>query len=60
MNEFLKEIHNLEETIKGEISRMCVTHELSELDSMHLHAVRNIEKIWQMNYKRLKEDKHDQ
>ena len=59
MDNFLKEIYNLEEMIKGEINRMCVTYELSELDTMHLHAIRNVEKIWQMNYKRLKEKTFD-
>ena len=28
----------LTDTIKGEINRMCVTHELAELDIMYMHA----------------------
>jgi len=35
----------LAETIQGEINRMCVTKELSELDTMALHAIKNIEKL---------------
>lgn len=38
----------LADTIKGEINRMCVTKELAELDSMALHAVKNIEKLQKM------------
>ena len=38
----------LADTIKGEIIRMCVTKELAELDSMALHAVKNIEKLQKM------------
>lgn len=50
-----KEIMNLTDTIEGEINRMCVTKEIAELDSMHLHATKNIEKLWKMNYERLTE-----
>lgn len=45
-----KEIMNLADTIKGEINRMCVTDELTELDSMHLHAKNNINKLAKMIY----------
>ena len=40
----------LADTIEGEINRMCVTKELSELDSMALHAKKNIEKLQSMRY----------
>ena len=50
-----KSIINLAETIKGEINRICVTHELAELDTMYLHAMKNLEKLKKMNYERLKE-----
>ena len=40
----------LADTIKGEINRMCVTDDLSELDSMTLHATKNIEKLRKMKY----------
>lgn len=42
---------NLADTIQGEINRMCVTKELSELDSMAMHAKKNIEKLQLMRYK---------
>lgn len=41
----------LADTIQGEINRMCVTDELSELDTMALHARKNIEKLQDMRYK---------
>lgn len=40
----------LADTIQGEINRMCVTKELSELDSMALYARKNIEKLQKMRY----------
>ena len=40
----------LADTIKGEINRMCVTKELSELDTMYLHAKKNLEKLSKMIY----------
>ena len=45
MSEKKKELMLLADTIKGEINRMCVTDELSELDTMALHAKKNIEKL---------------
>ena len=33
---------------------MCVTHDLAELDSMALHARKNIEKLQKMRYEQLK------
>ena len=43
-------IRELADTIQGEINRMCVTKELSELDSMALHARKNIEKLRSTRY----------
>ena len=40
----------LADMIKGEINRMCVTNELSELDNMALYAKKNIEKLQKMRY----------
>lgn len=40
----------LADTIQGEINRMCVTKDLSELDSMALHAKKNLEKLSKMIY----------
>ena len=45
----------LADTIQGEINRMCVTKELAELDSMALHAKKNIERLQAMRYADLKE-----
>jgi hypothetical protein len=45
-----KELMLLADMIKGEINRMCVTDELSELDTMALHAKKNIEKLQGMRY----------
>lgn len=44
----------LGDTIQGEINRMCVTHSLAELDTMDLHARKNIEKLRKMRYEQLK------
>ena len=40
----------LADTINGEINRMCVTKELAELDTMCLHAKKNLEKLSKMIY----------
>ena len=40
----------LADTIQGEINRMCVTKELSELDTMYEHAKNNLEKLSKMIY----------
>ena len=50
MSEKKKELMLLADMIKGEINRMCVTDELSELDTMALHAKKNIEKLQNMRY----------
>lgn len=41
---------NLADTIQGEINRMCVTNELSELDTMYQHALVNIRKLRDMKF----------
>lgn len=41
----------LADTIQGEINRMCVTNELSELDTMHQHAKVNLDRLLDMIYK---------
>lgn len=43
-----KEIMNLADTIEGEINRMCVTEELSELYTMYGYARRNLNKLLRM------------
>ena len=40
----------LADTLTGEINRMCVTKELSELDTMYQHAKINLEKLHEMIY----------
>lgn len=40
----------LADTIQGEINRMCVTKELSELDTMYVHAKGNLDKLSKMIY----------
>ena len=50
----MKEVCILGDTIQGEINRMCVTHDLAELDTMALHARKNIEKLQKMRYEQLK------
>lgn len=45
-----KSIMILADTIKGEINRMCVTHELSELDTMYGHAKINLDRLSKMIY----------
>ena len=45
-----KEELNLADTIKGEINRMCVTDDIAELDTMALHARRNIERLQSLRY----------
>ena len=51
----LKTIHIEEDMLKGNLNRMCVTEELTELDTMTQHAKNRIENIRRMNYKRLME-----
>ena len=36
--------------LKGEINRMCVTHNLSELDTMAMYAKKHIEQIQKMRF----------
>lgn len=49
-----KDVCILGDTIQGEINRMCVTHDLAELDTMALHARKNIERLQKMRYEQLK------
>ena len=45
-----QEIMLLADTITGEINRMCVTHELKELNSMFQHSAKNLTKLANMIY----------
>lgn len=51
-----KEILNLADKIEGEVNRMCVTNDLHEMYSMSLFARKNIEKLQELNYRRLTEN----
>ena len=55
-----KKMFNLVDMITGEINRMCVTHELAELETMALHAKKNIEKLqfmrFESDFRRAKDD----
>lgn len=50
----MKEVCILGDTIQGEVNRMCVTHDLAELDTMAHHAQMNIERLQKMRYEQLK------
>ena len=53
-----KTMETLADTIKGEINRMCVTKELSEFDTMYVHAKKNLDKLSKMIYDaRFKEER---
>lgn len=45
-----KIIMGLADTLKGEINRMCVTDELTELDTMWLHAKKNLDILLDIIY----------
>ena len=46
-----KAIMALADMIEGEINRMCVTHDLSELEAMHDFAKSNLDKLLKLKYK---------
>lgn len=58
-----KKMFSLVDTIMGEINRMCVTQELTELGGMAMHAKKNIEKLQSMRFesefRRVKDDKRN-
>ncbi len=47
---------NLADTLKGEINRMCVTKDLSELDSIKLFTKVHIRKLYFMRLKDLRSE----
>ena len=51
-----RNIIRLQQTIKDEIDRMCVSDRLSEIDSMALHAHENIRILQKLRYKQLVND----
>jgi len=56
MSDFLNEIRNTEDILKGNINRMCATSDVEELRDMFNHAKRWILHIYDMNYDRLKKE----
>lgn len=58
MNNFLNDIRNEEDMLKGNINRMCVCNDFKELDDMFSYAVKRLGKIFAFNYRRLREKKY--
>lgn len=54
-----QEVLLIADTIEGEINRICVTDDLEELDTMALHALKNIEKLQSIRYKDIKGERAD-
>ena len=46
-----KQMMLIADSIKGEINRMCVTDDLSELINMEIYAIRNIERLYSIRKK---------
>lgn len=51
----VRKIDILADTIQGELNRMCVTDDIAELDSMALHAKKNIDRLQKMAYENIKD-----
>ena len=51
---------NLADTIKGEINRMCVTHDLFELYDLCLYARLNISKLCDMREAHIKAERKEE
>lgn len=49
-----QELLLIADAIDGEINRMCITDDLEELDTMALHALKNIKKLQSIRYKDIK------
>ncbi len=54
-----KSIFSIADMLEGEINRMCVTHDLHELDTMAFHAKKNIEKLQEIRYSDLQEEQEE-
>ena len=52
----LNKIFDLESRLQGNINRMCVTHDMEELNDMRTWAYNAIIEIFEMNYARINED----
>lgn len=49
-----KELYNETDMLQGNINRMCVTDDVKELISMFKVVSKRIDKIFELNYERLK------
>ena len=49
MNIDLDKVRQQEDALKGNINRMCVTHDIAELEKMRAWAIYRIEEIYRMN-----------
>ena len=52
----LKSIYTEEDMLKGNINRMCVTHDRKELEDMHEYAIKRIDRIYAINARRFEND----
>ena len=52
----LNKIYELEDGLRGNINRMCVTHDIEELNKMRIWADNRIAEIFAMNYYRINEE----
>ena len=54
--EELNKVYNIEDMLQGNINRMCVTHNMKELNDMRTWAEARIAEIFEMNYARINEE----
>lgn len=52
---FLIDVHNEKDMLKGNISRMCVTDDIKELNDMYKYALNRVANIYAVNNIRLKQ-----
>ena len=52
----LNKVYNLEDMLQGNVNRMCVTHDMKELNDMRAWAENRIAEIFEMNYARINEE----
>lgn len=57
MSEFLDDICNIKDMLRGNINRMCVTSDIKELDDMYKAALNKIDNIYVKNNIRLRKEK---
>ena len=52
----LNKVCNIEDMLQGNINRMCVTHDMKELNDMRAWAEARIAEIFEMNCSRINEE----